>query len=180
MEKKYKKIGDKNIILKDKMSGYDKKIILKTFRLPNGVIENFFINDDSDSVQILPVTTDNKIITVSQYRPGLERINVELPGGGIEKGEDNMKAADRELGEETGYSGEIIFLGKINYSPYSTGSKYLFVAKNCERVGNLDLDDNEFLSVVKWPLGKFKEVLIKGKIRGVDCAYMGLDTLGLL
>jgi len=180
MEKKYQKLGEKSIKLRDKMSGYDKKLILKTYRLPNGIIENFFIDDANDSVQILPVTTDNKVITVSQFRPGIEAVNLELPGGGLEKGEDPKEAALRELKEETGYSGEIIFLGKMNYSPYSTGNRYLFVAKNCEKITGLDLDDNEFLSVIKWPMKKFREVAIKGKVRGTDCAYMGFDVLGIL
>ena len=43
--KKFKKLGEKNIKIKDEISGYDKDIILKTYRLPNGVIENFFIDD---------------------------------------------------------------------------------------------------------------------------------------
>jgi hypothetical protein len=35
-------------------------------------METFFISKDKDSVQILPITNDNKIITVIQYRPNLE------------------------------------------------------------------------------------------------------------
>ena len=164
----------------DKMSGYDKAIVLKTFRLPNGVLENFFIDDNSDSVQIFPITDDGRVITVQQFRPGIEMETVELPGGGLEDGEDPMKAAERELLEETGFEGEMTFLGKANYNPYSTGVRYMFAANNCKKVERLDLDENEFLIVLKWPMEKFREEIRKGNIRGTDCSYMGLDALGLL
>lgn len=176
----FNKIKEKKFSLKDNMSGYDKKLILKTFRLPNGVIENFFITNDNDSVQILPITSDGKVITVRQYRPGEEEFCVELPGGGIEHGEDPKKAAERELTEETGYAGKLRYLGKQNYNPYSTGTRYMFVADNCRKVDNLELDQNEFLQVKEYPMSKFKEEIKNLKIRGSDCAYAGLDYLGLL
>ena len=144
------------------------------------LIENFFIDDDKDSVQIFPVTTNNMVLTVSQFRPGIEKTIIELPGGGLEKGEDPKEAASRELKEETGYTGTLVFLGKLNYSPYSSGYKYLFAAKDCKKISGLELDENEFLSVVKWPMNKFRKTISGGKIRGTDCIYMGLDALDLL
>lgn len=177
---KYKKIDEKKIKIKDEMSGYDKDVLVKTFRLPNGIIENFFINDDKDSVQIFALTSDNDVLTVRQFRPGKEEFCIELPGGGMEKGEDAAKAAARELLEETGYEGNLNFLGKMNYTPYSTGTRYMFVADNCKKVEHLNLDDNEFLQVVRWPLEKFRDKMKGGSIRGFDCAYAGLDFLGLL
>lgn len=180
MKKSYKKVGEKKLKIKDNMSGYDKDIILKTYRLPNGVLENFFIDDANDSVQILPVTDDGSVITVKQFRPGIDMESIELPGGGLEKGEDPTEAAERELREETGYEGKLHFLGKTTYSPYSSGERYMFVAENCKRVDGLDLDDNEFLAVLRWPMDKFREHIKKGAVRGSDCAYAGLDLLGLL
>jgi len=176
----YKKINEKKYKIKDNLSGYDKDFIVKTFRLPNGIIENFFIDDNKDSVQIFAVTDDNKVLTVRQFRPGVENYCIELPGGGMEKGEDPMESAIRELKEETGYEGEIHYLGKQNYNPYSTGMRHMFVAHNCRKVDGLELDENEFLQVVKWPLGKFRNNIKNGSIRGFDCAYAGLDYLDLL
>lgn len=177
---KYRKLGEKSYKIKDYLSGYDKSFLLKTFRLPNGIIENFFINDDKDSVQIFALTEDGQVLTVKQFRPGVEEFCIELPGGGLEKNEDPKEAAIRELLEETGHEGEVHFLGKQNYNPYSTGSRYMFVADKCKKVDKLDLDQNEFLKVVLWPLDKFREKIKDGSVRGFDCAYTGLDFLGML
>lgn len=72
------------------------------------------------------------------------------------------------------------FLGKVNYSPYSTGCRYMFVAQDCRKIKRLGLDDNEFLKALEWPMEKFREEIKKGSIRGSDCAYAGLDVLNML
>lgn len=177
----FKKLKEKMFKLVDHVSGYDKKMILKKFKLPNGMIENYFVSNDGDSVQILAFTKNKEVILVEQYRPSIEIHSTELPGGGLEENEDAKEAAKRELLEETGHScGKIEFLHKQNYGIYSTGIRHTYVAFDCEKKKDLDLDPNEFLKVVIVPLDKIKEMIKKGDIRGWDSVYMALDKYQML
>lgn len=171
-------LDTKRIKLVDPSTGYDKKILVKTMELPNGMEEKFFIDEGNDSVQIFAITVDQQVVCVSQFRPGNEQINLEIPGGGLEKGEDAAKAAARELKEESGFAGDPpVFLAALPYSPYSTGIRHMYMITECKKVAELDLDPNEFLEVSLVPLEKFRGLMIEGKVRGHDTAYMGLDKL---
>ena len=67
---------------------------------------------------VVPVTSQGKIILVSQYRYPHNKVILELPAGKLEKGEDPSVCATRELKEETGYtSNNVSKLGKIFTTP---------------------------------------------------------------
>lgn len=177
----FKKIKEKHFKIKDNVSGYDKSLVLKTYQLPNGMTENFFIDKGKDSVQIFAITKDEQVLCVRQFRAGPEVVQLEIPGGGLESGEDSKLAATRELVEETGFSGgEPVFLGALDYSPYQSGKRHLYMITECQKVKELNLDPNEFLEVLLVPIEKFRDLMREGKVRGHDAAYMGLDRLGRL
>jgi len=67
-----------------------------------------------DYVSVLAVTLEGKILLVRQYRPAVEQITLELPGGHVEEGETPEEAARKELREETGFAAEqFIALGDL-------------------------------------------------------------------
>jgi ADP-ribose pyrophosphatase len=66
-----------------------------------------------DSVAVLPITADGKILVVRQFRPARSKTTIEIPAGGIEDDETPLEAAHRELLEETGHAAEsVFFLGR--------------------------------------------------------------------
>ena len=60
------------------------------------------------AVALIPIQSDGKILLVRQWRRAAEQILLELPSGTLEKGEDPLDCASRELREETGYRAQTI------------------------------------------------------------------------
>ena len=56
-----------------------------------------------DFCNVIAVTADGQIVLVRQFRVGIERHTLEIPGGCLDEGESPEKGALRELFEETGY-----------------------------------------------------------------------------
>lgn len=57
----------------------------------------------NDSVEILAVTSDQKIMLVRQFRPVIGINLLELPSGHVDEGESSKNTIERELKEETGF-----------------------------------------------------------------------------
>lgn len=83
-------------------------------------------------VVIIPITKDNKIILVKQWRHPIHEELIEFPAGKLARGEDPFLAAKRELLEETGFSAENWeSLGFIYTAPGFCDEKlYLYKAYN--------------------------------------------------
>ncbi len=114
---------------------------------------------------ILPITDRDTIFLVRQYRIGVERELLEIPAGKLEKGEDPLETAKRELEEEIGYIPQkILPLGHMELSPAYLGElTYLFVATDLIK-GEPHLDEGEFLSVEELPFKEALRMVMEGEI----------------
>jgi len=157
-----------------------RKLVKKTFQLPDNRVVDFDIKQEGPVVCILALTKDNKIVLAKQFRPGPEKVLLELPGGGVDTGETPEEAAKREFLEETGYTGDFQFVGTSLGDAYSTLIRHNFVATNCYRKQEQNLENNEFIEVVEMPLADFKDHLRGGQLTDITTGYLGLDYLKLL
>ena len=74
---------------------------------------NVWVMEVPTWVNIIPITPQNDVVLVDQYRFGSEKSSLEIPGGMVDPGEDPKEAAIRELLEETGFVGKkVIEIGR--------------------------------------------------------------------
>jgi ADP-ribose pyrophosphatase len=159
---------------------YSRSIDKVVFELPNGSRDEFYIKVEGPASGVLGLTRDNKIILVQQFRPGPKEILLELPGGFIGPGEEQLDTAKREFTEETGYTGEMEYVGNCIDDAYSTMRRYYFVARNCVKVGEPQQTPTEKTKVVLLSINEFRDLLRSGKLTDIEIGYLCLDYLKLL
>ena len=70
----------------------------------NGARSDVEIVEHDGGVAIIAQPSPRSIVLVRQFRPAIERELWEVPAGKLERGEDPLACAKRELAEETGYT----------------------------------------------------------------------------
>lgn len=131
-----------------------------------GETHDFFIVESSDWVNVIPITADQKVVLIEQYRHGVRDITLEIPGGLIEEHDTPSVAASRELHEETGYrETEMIPLGWVHPNPALQNNRcYTFVAKDVVLEGSQHLDEKEDIEVALYPLKEIPGLIRDGAI----------------
>lgn len=116
---------------------------------------------------VLPLTEDNEIIMVKQFRYPFGEVLPEIPAGKLNyKGEDPLEAGKRELLEETGAVAEkIVKIGELYPIPaYVTEVIHIFLATGLT-FREQQLDKDEFLDVIRVPFDKALEMVMNGEIK---------------
>lgn len=135
--------------------------------LPNRKQGKREIVNHPGAVAIIAITDEGKLVLVEQYRKALERSLVEIPAGKLEKGEEPLNTAKRELEEETGYvSDDFTYLQSFATSPgFADEVIHVFVARNL-RVADekLAMDEDEFVELMEVTVEEAEQMIAEEKI----------------
>jgi ADP-ribose pyrophosphatase len=125
-----------------------RSMLVKTFRLNKGQIQEYDIVENGAYVVVAAFTTKGKAIVVRQFRPGPERVLAGFCEGYVDSDETPEATAARELMEETGYrAGSIRYLRRL-HTAYSTEERICLLATDCEWVQNPTGDGEEEIEVL--------------------------------
>ena len=137
--------------------------------LPNGHEGEYGSIKHPGAALAVPLTEDNRVIILRQYRFAVSRYLLEFPAGTLEINETPLNSIKREIQEETGYKAERWDeLGLLVPAPgYADEEIHLFLARELTKLDQIpsgDLDEDIEVLILK-PfeldnlIGSGKEVL---------------------
>jgi 8-oxo-dGTP pyrophosphatase MutT (NUDIX family) len=132
-----------------------------------GSDHDFFILDACDWVNVVPLTADDGVVMVRQYRHGVGDFTLEIPGGMVDAEDPSpLVAARREMVEETGWdSVDLVELGAVHPNPAIQGNRlHTFVARGVENLHETHFDTTEETEVEIVPLAEIPALVAAGTI----------------
>lgn len=122
--------------------------------------------DHPGGVAVTALTEDNRVLLVRQFRYPYREVLYELPAGKLEKGEDPLESAKREFKEECGATAKIFEpMGEIYPTPGYCGEIIRLYYAEKLTFGQQNLDDDEYLDVIKMPFEECVEKIMNGEIK---------------
>ncbi|SDJ76739.1 NUDIX hydrolase [Sediminibacillus albus] len=110
----------------------------------------YLLSKEQESVVLLAKYRE-EFILIKQYREPVDDLVIQLPGGGVNPGEDLETAAKREFQEETGYlCGDIRYLGEMYGASWiSNEITHVFYSEDIgENIGQ-SLEQHEHIEVIR-------------------------------
>lgn len=153
-------------------------VVKQQVRLPDGrVIDDYHQIELPDCIIVFAETEDNRVVVERSYRHGPGAVILALPAGLIDRNEDPLDAARRELLEETGYaSEEWQALGRyVVHGNYGCGHAHLFHARQARLITKPNPDDLEDMEVVLMQLSALIDAISTGEV----CTMGTMATIAL-
>jgi ADP-ribose pyrophosphatase len=133
-----------------------------------GEEHDFFVIDCVNWVNVIALTPDNQIVMVEQYRHGSDTIELEIPGGMMDKGDASPEITGaRELREETGYEGDKPrVIGTIFPNPaIMSNTCYTVLIENCVCKHACEFDHSEDIVTKLLPISEIPDLVASGRIK---------------
>lgn len=144
-------------------------VTIKSGPLQSSITEkrkDFYFFDFPDWVNVIALTPQREILLIRQFRYGTKRLELEIPGGMIDKGEQPVEAGCRELLEETGFAGENPrLIGRVSPNPAIQGNYcYTVLLDNAVQVASPSPDDMEDIEWMCVPEQEIQSYIGSGQI----------------
>lgn len=144
------------------------KIRQDTNRSPRtGHDHSFYVLESADWINIIPVTSEGKVVLIHQFRHGTKEITLEIPGGIVDADDSSAAAAARrEMLEETGYDArEIVPIGTVTPNPAFLDNRcHTFLALGARRVAAPQFDGAEDIAVEEVAMARIPALITSGAI----------------
>lgn len=165
----FEEFEEKTLSRKEIFKGQMIEVVLDEVRLPNGGTSTRELVFHPGAVAVIPITADNKLIMVKQFRKPMEKVLLEIPAGKIDPGEHDhpKETAERELEEETGYrANQLTFVTSMYVSPgFANELLHIYYAEDLEKVPNpRPQDDDEVIELYTLTLDEAKAEIATGLI----------------
>ncbi|MFY8000277.1 MAG: NUDIX hydrolase [Candidatus Kapaibacteriota bacterium] len=131
-------------------------------------VGTFYVLDSAAWVNIIPLTPDNQVVMIRQYRHGTDSVTLEVPGGLVERGENPSEAGMRECREETGYaaSESALLLGVNDPNPaFMNNECHSYLWRDCTLQHAQAFDEFEDIDVELVPLARIPQYIADGTIK---------------
>lgn len=130
----------------------------------------------ANTVIVIPVTEDGKIIICDQEQPDREPY-LSMISGRVDKGEEPLEAAERELLEETGYkASEITLFDEFHPHVKLVWNVYTYLAKGCKKIAEQNLDPGEKIQIKLVGFDEFIELLVTRKLPEIHLTIKALEA----
>lgn len=175
------KLFEETVAQKEIFNGHIINVHVDDIKTEDGKPAKREVVDHNGGVCVAVITEDNEILLVKQFRYPYNEVLVEVPAGKLEIGEDPFEAMKREQLEETGTTGKnYVSLGKLYPTPgYCSEVIYLWACK-VDEYADQNLDDGEFLEVIKMPLDKAVEMVLNNEIPDAKTQVCILKTASII
>jgi 8-oxo-dGTP pyrophosphatase MutT (NUDIX family) len=132
----------------------------------SGRQKDFYLFDFPDWVNVVAMTPGRQILLIRQFRYGSNRLEIEIPGGMVDPGEDPVAAGCRELLEETGYAGSAArAIGKVCPNPaIQRNYCHTVLVENAIKVAEPRMDEMEDIETLPVTEEVVREYIESGKI----------------
>ncbi len=141
------------------------KVYYDTVELVNGATAWREVIRHPGAVVIVPVDGEGNVYLVRQFRYPYGKAVLEVPAGKLERGEEHLPAARRELSEEIGaQAARWTPMGEMLPTPgFCDELQHVYLARDLT-FGTAHPDEDEFLEIVKLPMTEAVDMAVDGRL----------------